>query len=194
MIAADAPGEPDLWVFGYGSLIWNPGFAFTECRTARLDGYRRGFALTSIRYRGTPEAPGLVLALDWAPGAICLGRAYRVPRAEARGVAAYLQRREMVNRSYFEIALPVRLLPPGKEDGDAETVEALTFAVDRTHRQYAGRLPLEDQARIIAHAAGPAGRNAVYLAETAAHLAELGIEDPDIAALDRRVKEILGTS
>ena len=174
-----------LWVFGYGSLIWNPGFAFAERAVARLDGWHRSFCMTSIHYRGTPEAPGLVLALDRAEGAACNGVAFRVePGAEAETIA-YLNQREMVGDGYHQERLPLAL-------SDGRRVEALAYVIDRDHCQYSGSLPLEDQARIIARSTGGRGPNRDYLFATAADLHGLGIADPDLDWLAARVREIGG--
>jgi len=174
-----------FWVFGYGSLMWRPGFEYLDRRMARLRGYRRAFALRSVRYRGTPEAPGLVLGLDWDPNAVCTGMAFRVCPTRAEAVRTYLAERELVTRSYFEVLHPVTL-----DDGDP--VDAICYILDRTHPQYCGGLSLDEQARIISRAAGPAGTNRDYLHNTVAHLIELGVEDSTLEELDHRVREISG--
>ena len=178
-----------FWVFGYGSLMWRPGFEYLERRKARLSGYRRAFALRSVRYRGTPEAPGLVLGLDWDPNAVCTGMAFRVCPTRGDAVRAYLAERELVTRSYFEVLHPI-VLDPAPGDDAAQTAEAICYILDRTHPQYCGGLTLEEQARIIARSAGPAGTNRDYLHNTVAHLVELGVEDGDLFALDRMVRAI----
>lgn len=177
-----------FWVFGYGSLMWRPGFEYLARRKARLKGYRRAFSLRSVRYRGTPEAPGLVLGLDWDPNAVCTGMAFRVCPTRADAVRTYLAERELVTRSYFEVLYPVTLLSDG--NGPDETVDAICYILDRTHPQYCGGLSLDEQARIIARSAGPAGTNRDYLHNTVAHLAELGVEDGDLATLDRLVRSL----
>jgi cation transport protein ChaC len=185
MIPRPAPDQAgplaaeDLWVFGYGSLIWRPGFEAAERKRAALPGWRRSFCLRSIRYRGTPARPGLVLALDFAPHETCEGVAFRVPRAEAPAVRDYLHEREMGTRSYMEAWVPLRVEGVGQ-------VRALSYAIDRTHPAYA-RLSLDEQARIIAASIGPAGPNRDYLHNTAAHLRELGVHDPAMEDLDRKV-------
>ncbi|MEO0994163.1 MAG: gamma-glutamylcyclotransferase [Pseudomonadota bacterium] len=172
-----------FWVFGYGSLMWRPGFDYLERRRATLSGYRRAFALASHRYRGTPEAPGLVLGLDWAPGASCEGIAFRVCPTQEMPVRDYLHEREMVTRSYIEVCCPVRL------HGVDMPAEATAYVLDRTHRQYAGGLDLERQADIIASSIGPAGPNTDYLHNTVDHLREIGVEDPELYALDAMVRK-----
>jgi cation transport protein ChaC len=178
-----------FWVFGYGSLMWRPGFEVAEARLARLDGYRRAFALISVHYRGTPELPGLVLGLDWAPGAACTGMALRVAGEGSDAVRHYLAERELVSRAYFEVQHKVTLLCDGA--GSAATkgqqVDAICYIVDRTHPQYAGGMTLEDQAAIIRKAHGPTGSNRDYLLNTVCHLRELGIEDPELFALEALV-------
>ena len=173
----------DLWVFGYGSLMWNPGFEFLERRQARLDGYQRRFTLTSRHYRGTPERPGLVLGLDWAPGQNCEGIAYRVCPTKDQQVRDYLVERELVSYAYFETRYPLAL-------DDGGTIEALCYVVDRSHTQYAGGLTPEEQAQIIAHAVGPSGPNIEYLENTLDHLHELGIADPGLEDLRTRVRAV----
>lgn len=170
-----------MWVFGYGSLMWDPGFAHEARAPAVLDGWRRSFCLRSIRYRGTPEAPGLVLGLDAEPGARCSGVAFRVAAAQAEAVLGYLRERELVTYAYAEVRLPVRLW-------SGDSVEAVTYVVDRTHPQYAGTLTPQQQAAIIASAAGPRGSNRAYLDSTLAHLAQAGIEDDALTALGALVR------
>lgn len=172
-----------LWVFAYGSLIWDPGFPVAEAVPARAAGWRRHFCMWSIHHRGTPEAPGLVLALDAAEGAACAGMALRVAAgAEAETLAA-LRARELVSSAYLETALPLSLPEGG-------AVRALAYVVDRSHPQYCGTLPGEDQARVIARAAGGRGPNRDYLAATVAALARHGIDDPDLIALHARVQAL----
>lgn len=175
------PVDAGFWVFGYGSLIWQPGFAFADRRVATLHGYRRAFCMSSIVYRGTPEAPGLVLALDRGDGAgHCVGVAYQVAPEEAQGTLAYLRERELVSYAYTEAVLAVDL-----EDG--ARVEALTYVSNPSHPQYRGGLTLEAQAEIIARAVGPRGPNEEYLRNTVAGLDALGLHDPDLARLSELV-------
>ncbi|MEM9146908.1 MAG: gamma-glutamylcyclotransferase [Pseudomonadota bacterium] len=183
--------DTGYWVFGYGSLMWRPGFAYAERRRATLRGYRRAFALSSLRYRGTPKSPGLVLGLDWAPGACCEGIAFRIAPSEEDAVRDYLHEREMVTRSYIELCCPVDLHPDGAA-AEGIAVDATAYVLDRTHRQYAGGLSLERQAAIIAASVGPAGPNPDYLHNTVAHLREIGVEDPDLFALDAMVRARTG--
>lgn len=172
----------DLWVFGYGSLIWRPGFDFAERHLARLAGWRREFCMTSIHYRGTPEAPGLVLALDEAPGGVCEGLAYRVAAESAEPVLAYLRERELVSSAYDERRLPLTL-------ADGTEVEALAYVVNRAHAQYVGGLSLEQQAEVIGRAEGPSGPNLDYLMYTVEGLAALGVHDEELTMLASIVRQ-----
>jgi cation transport protein ChaC len=170
-----------LWVFGYGSLIWNPGFPVAERRIARLDGWHRSFCMRSIHHRGTVESPGLVLALDRATGATCTGVAFRVETGAEADTISALRERELISSAYLETVLPV-----GTEGGP---LDVLAFVIDPDHAQYC-QLDREEQARIIAQAAGGRGPNRDYLWSTAAHLAELGIADPDLDWLATRVRDL----
>ena len=173
-----------LWVFGYGSLLWNPGFTPVETAHARLADYARSFCMRSIHHRGTDENPGLVLALDEHRGAACDGLAMRVADAETDATLAYLRDRELVSSAYLEKELALRF-------GDGRVVTAVTYVIDANHGQYCGSLDLEEQAQIIAHAVGGRGPNSEYLFNTAAHLAELGIPDVDLEWLSERVRALI---
>jgi cation transport protein ChaC len=175
--------EP-LWVFGYGSLIWHPGFAVAERAVARLDGWHRSFCMRSIHHRGTVDAPGLVLALDRAGGAHCDGVAFRVEPGEEDATIATLRESELISSAYIEDWLTLRL-------ADGRGVRALAYVIDPDHVQYCGGLALEEQAQIIAAATGGRGPNRDYLWSTAAHLAELGIADADLDWLADRVRAIV---
>lgn len=172
-----------LWIFGYGSLMWNPGFDHAERRIARLHGFHRSFCMRSIHHRGTPEEPGLVLALDAAAGAVCDGVAFAVAEAGREATLAYLRERELVSSAYLETVQEIEL-------AGGERVPAVAFIVDTAHVQYCGGLPLDDQARIIARAVGGRGPNCEYLWNTVAALAGLGLHDPDLAWLADRVRQL----
>ena len=175
--------ERPLWVFGYGSLMWDPGFPVVERVLARLDGYHRSFCMSSIHHRGTVEDPGLVLALDPAEAAACHGVAFRVPDESAIETVAYLRERELISSAYLERQLKISLAA-------GDNVTALVYVVDTAHVQYVGGMPLEQQAQIISTAVGGRGPNTEYLWNTVSHLTELGIEDEDLGWLDRRVREL----
>lgn len=172
-----------LWVFGYASLMWNPGFPVKERRLGTLAGYHRSFCMSSIHHRGTVENPGLVLALDPADGADCTGLALRVEDGAEAETVAYLRERELISSAYLERLLPVTL-----EGG--ETVSALAYVVDTSHEQYVADLDLSAQAEIIAHAVGGRGPNTEYLWNTTTQLVELGIEDSDLMWLSDRVRAL----
>jgi glutathione-specific gamma-glutamylcyclotransferase len=158
----------DFWVFGYGSLIWRPGFAHTEMHRARLHGFRRALCVYSWVHRGTRGRPGLVLGLD--RGGSCIGLAFRVPGELREEVVAYLRERELVTNVYLERTLSVRL-------ASGETVPALCYIVDRTHPQYAGSLHEAEAAAIVSGAVGQSGGNEEYVTNTIEHLQALGIRD-----------------
>lgn len=171
------PGE-DLWVFGYGSLMWNPGFPHLETRVGTLYGYHRRFCVFSHRYRGTVDRPGLVLGLD--RGGCCRGLVFRVPSAEIDPVLDYLHDREMITRVYRPCRLTVDT-PQGE-------VTALCFVVDRQHSQYTGRLTAEETAALIASASGQRGSCSEYLSNTVRHLEGLGVGAGSLKPLLRLVE------
>lgn len=170
-----------LWVFGYGSLIWNPGFPVAERVRAVLHDHKRSFCMWSIHHRGTPDAPGLVLALDAAQSQSCAGVAFRAETGTEDDTLAYLRQRELVSSAYLEVEREVIA-----EDG--RQVRAVTFVVDRDHCQYCGDLSLDRQVEVIAAARGGRGHNAEYLFNTADHLTEIGLHDPILTELAHRVR------
>ena len=170
------PPAHDLWLFAYGSLMWRPGFAFEEARRARLTGYRRCFCIYSVHHRGTPERLGMVLGLD--RGGVCEGIAYRIAAHRVAETRGYLRARELINGVYREALVPVEL----EQDPPAE-VRALTYIVERAHPNYAHRLPLALQARLIRGGKGVSGANLDYLVSTVRHLRELGIREPELERL-----------
>ncbi|MFD2236673.1 gamma-glutamylcyclotransferase [Aureimonas populi] len=158
----------DLWVFGYGSLIWRPGFSFAERAKGRLAGYHRSLCVRSHVHRGTPERPGLVFGLD--RGGSCVGMAFRVEAALAEATIHYLRERELVTHVYRETTLPVRL-----EDG--RLVRALAYVVDRGHSQYAGRLSASEAAHMVARSHGRSGPNTEYVTSALGEIRALGLSD-----------------
>jgi cation transport protein ChaC len=181
MTASEGGAEGDRWVYGYGSLMWRPGFPFLERRTAILHGRRRAFCIYSVHHRGTYERKGLVLGL--AAGGSTRGVAYRVAAKDWPETYAYLREREQPTETYFESWAPVRL-----EGG--ETVTALVFLSDLQHPQWAGVLDLEVQARLIAGASGLSGRNIDYLRDMVLHLREAGVTDRFMERLLDRVEAL----
>lgn len=162
---ADGEGR---WVFGYGSLMWRPGFSFVERSSAILHGRRRAFCIYSVHHRGTYERPGLVLGL--APGGAVRGAAYLVAEADWPEVYAYLMEREQPTETYLEAWRPVRL-------ADGRRVESLVFLSDLSHPQWAGALTLERQAELITGAVGLSGPNEDYLRDLLGHLRDEGVRD-----------------
>jgi cation transport protein ChaC len=170
-------GAKDCWVFGYGSLIWNPSFRFVERRVAVLRGWHRRFCLWTPLGRGTPDCPGLMLGLD--RGGSCHGVAFRIAAAEAPLELDLLWRREMLSGAYCP-----RLVTVATTDGP---VEAVAFTINRRHARYAGKLPEDTVAGIVATAKGMLGPCAEYLVNTVDHLRELGLRDRALERLRARV-------
>ncbi|HYC65459.1 MAG TPA: gamma-glutamylcyclotransferase [Reyranellaceae bacterium] len=177
-----APGE-EAWVFAYGSLMWNPAIEFAERSIAKIDGWRRSFCFWTPLGRGTPELPGLMLALE--SGGDCEGIAYRLAPHQVRSELAILWNREMLSGVYQARWVPTKLR-------DGRTVNAVTFVVDDGHCQYCGDLPIEKAAHHIAFAEGRRGACRDYLANTAAHARALGIHDDYIEDLVTRVGSLRG--
>ncbi len=170
----------DLWVFGYGSLMWRPGFEFEEMTRARLFGAHRSLCVLSHTHRGTEETPGLVLGLD--RGGSCLGLAFRVAEENGESVIAYLRERELDSDVYLEAIRRVQV------DHAASEVNAILYVVDRSHPQYVGDLTRDEALTLIRQGHGHAGPNRDYVVNTANHLAELGINDPELEWLARRLR------
>jgi len=172
-----------MWVFGYGSLLWNPGFPVARSVHATLHGYARSFCMSSIHHRGTEDEPGLVLALDEQEGMKCSGLALAVEAGHEDQTLAELRERELISSAYLERMLDVHL-------STGQVVNAVTYVIDASHVQYCGGMPLEEQAQIIAHAVGGRGPNTEYLYNTTEHLAEIGLRDADLEWLSDRVRSI----
>jgi cation transport protein ChaC len=177
-----APGE-EAWVFAYGSLMWNPALEFSESSACRVQGWHRSFCFWTPLGRGTPELPGLMLALE--RGGACEGMAYRLAPDQVRSELAILWNREMLAGFYRPAWVPAILR-------DGRTVTAVTFEVDTAHCQYCGDLPVERQAHHIAFAEGRRGACRDYLANTSAHARTLGIHDPYIEDMVARVAHLRG--
>ncbi|WMS43251.1 gamma-glutamylcyclotransferase [Acuticoccus sp. MNP-M23] len=163
-----------LFVFGYGSLMWRPGFPYTSRQLATVRGRHRRLCVYSWVHRGTQERPGLVLGLD--RGGACRGVVFEVAEADRDGVVSYLREREQVTFVYQERQMPARL-----EDGS--TVEALTYVVDRAHPQYAGALSVEETLAVVRGAVGQSGKNEDYVLSTADHLDSAGVADPRLSVI-----------
>lgn len=167
-------------VFGYGSLMWRPGFDFLARQNGTVRGRHRRLCVYSWVHRGTRERPGLVLGLD--RGGACRGVLFKVADEEREAVTEYLRAREQVTNVYLERTLPVRC-------DDGSTVEALTYVVDRQHPQYAGALSLDETLSVVCGAVGQSGRNEEYVLSTAAHLAEVGVTDDRLYAVAAAVRQ-----
>ncbi len=173
--------EPVRWVFGYGSLMWRPEFAYVDRQPATLHGRRRCFCIYSVHHRGMPDRPGLVLGL--APGGAVRGAAYQVAEADWDEVYAYLREREQPTETYVESQAHVRL-------ADGRRVKALVFLSDTAHPQWAGQLDLAAQARLIAGARGLSGPNIDYLRDLVSHLREEGCRDQGMERLLAQVETL----
>jgi len=160
----------DLWVFGYGSLMWRPGFDYIEQVPARLIGEHRALCVYSFVHRGTPEKPGLVLGLD--RGGACRGIAFRVAEKNRAATIAYLREREQVTSVYREVMRSVWL-----DDDARQRVSALAYVVDRGHLQYAGRLSLAEQLRHVQQGHGQSGPNREYVLATVKAIEAEGFRD-----------------
>lgn len=174
-----------VWVFGYGSLLWNPGFDYVETRPALLYGYHRAFCIYSDHYRGTVDRRGLVLGLD--RGGSCQGIAFRLPAAGLHDILDYLWEREMLTwgRGMVSTVYNMRILSARTAGG---TVICRTFVANREHHEYAGRLPEAQVVDMIRRGVGVSGSNRDYLANTVGHLDELGIGDGPLHRLLRLVE------
>ncbi len=182
--AGEGPGDStwigDIWVFGYGSLMWNPAFHYTEKRRGRIYGYHRAYCIWTHLGRGTPDNPGLMLALD--RGGSCCGAAFRIDPHKLEEELSILWAREMAMDSYVPAWVTIHT-----DDGP---VSGLTFTIERNHERYVGRLPPEIVANHLATAEGYLGTSVEYLENTVAHLAELGIRDATLTDLHRRVTRL----
>lgn len=179
-ILARAPKPGRIWVFAYGSLMWNPAFHYVERRTARIYGFHRQFCLLARGGRGSPERPGLMLSLE--SGGSCMGVAYRIAAEAAVTELDVLWRREMSSRAYRPVWATAYMR---RGSGPA-----IVFAVNRSHERYVPGLDTETIARYLATGAGLTGSCREYLFDTAEHMRELGIRDRGIEALTHRVRDL----
>ncbi len=180
MAAIDEHGTGELWVFGYGSLMWRPGFDVLERVPARLIGLHRALCVFSHVHRGTPERPGLVLGLD--RGGMCRGIAYRVAAGKRAQTIAYLRGREQVTSVYLETMRRIEL-----EDAARRQVRALCYIVDRGHVQYAGRLSLAECVHYVRQGHGRSGPNREYVLEAVRALEALGYRETALHLLAERL-------
>jgi cation transport protein ChaC len=177
---ADVDDKEDLWVFGYGSLMWRPGFDFLERVPARLIGLHRALCVYSFVHRGTPEQPGLVLGLD--RGGMCRGLAFCVAAPAREKTIAYLRAREQVTTVYLETWRRIEL-----EEHARRQVRALCFMVDRSNVQYAGGLTLAECVHHVRQGHGSSGANRDYVLETVAALEKLGYRETDLHLIAERL-------
>lgn len=170
------------WIFGYGSLMWRPGFRFVEQCPARLDGYHRAPCIYSRHHRGTMDVPGLVLGLD--AGGYCLGIAFKIDIKDRPQIIDYLYEREMIGYAYKPACVPLNI--------DGEHVQGFTFIADPDHDHYAGDLGEMRAAEIIMRAQGSSGLNRDYLMSTVEKLEQEGFAEPALASLRQRVRILTG--
>jgi cation transport protein ChaC len=166
----------DVWVFGYGSLMWRPGFEFIEQVPARLIGEHRALCVYSFDHRGTPEKPGLVLGLD--RGGACRGIAFRIAAKRRSDTIDYLRSREQTTHVYREVMRSVWL-----ENEARQRISALAYVVDRGHVQYAGRLSLAEQLRHVKQGHGRSGNNRDYVLSTVKSIEAQGFRDEQLHQL-----------
>jgi cation transport protein ChaC len=182
--------EPD-WVFGYGSLIWNPGFAYQEAVLARVHGYRRSFCIRSARYRGTPEAPGVVLGL--AQGGSCIGMAFRLDPAHRAAAVKSLYEREMPGQLYVPRMIDAHRLIEAPWPTKAAPVRALTFVANTAHPAF-GLLPETEVLRRLLICAGERGPNLEYAQRTHDSLRAHGVRCTVLERLMQRLGQTLSSS
>lgn len=172
----------EFWVFGYGSLMWRPGFIYERSVPAKLWGYHRALCIYSFVHRGTPECPGLVLGLD--RGGSCRGVAFHIAPNAIDTTLAYLRERELITSVYREVTRPIRLL-----ESNGRRVSAICYIADTTHEQYAGRLTRPALLAHVEQGRGGSGDNRDYVIATQDHLQELGIHDPDLDWLTNTLRQ-----
>ena len=172
----------DLWLFGYGSLIWNPAFHFAEQRKGRIHGWHRRFCLWTPLGRGSPDRPGLVLGLE--RGGACTGMAFRLAADQVASELDIVWRREMLSGAYRPRWVRVQ-----SAEGP---IDAIAFTIDPANPRYAGRLDEDEIVDVVATAVGRLGPCTDYLFKTALALKELGLEDRVLNRLKARVEARLG--
>lgn len=178
-IILPCPAPADIWIFGYGSLMWRPEFPHVERARATVVGYHRAFCVASTHHRGTEVRPGLVLGLD--RGGACVGVAYRVDGAQAAATLAYLRDRELIYGVYRQANVIAQLdTNPDRE------VSAIAYVVERAHPSWMGRLAPDQQIALIRGARGLSGTNLDYLINSVRHLRDLGIVEPSLERLAAR--------
>lgn len=175
----DPPSPKTYWVFGYGSLIWKPGFEHVRAEPVRVYGVHRSLCVTSIRYRGTPDHPGLVFGL--ISGGSCAGMGFEISAAQWPKAQAYLRERELISHVYKEVYRTMRF-------ADGRSATAMTFVADESHEQFAGRLSVDQQLGMVKQASGATGANRDYVLNTVEHLNQMGFADKHLIDLARRLR------
>jgi len=170
----------EFWVFGYGSLMWRPGFPYVDRLNAHLYGMHRSLCIYSHVHRGTRQRPGLVLGLD--RGGSCRGIAYQVASQDVEKTVSYLRAREQTTKVYHEVTRPIRI-----HDTKDRTVEAMFYIVDRGHEQYAGRMSPEAQVEFVVQGVGISGANPEYVHSSVEHLKQMGVRDRPLEKLNSLV-------
>lgn len=184
-LGGEGPVDEDVWVFGYGSLVWNPAFRFAEKRAGTLHGWRRNFCMWAPIARGTPDNPGLILALD--RGGTCEGVAFRIAAADVWSELSIVWARELIVADAYQPSWTQVDTPEGP-------VRAITFTVDSGSPMYAGGLSDEEVVRVIARASGNLGSCADYLFSIVAHLEEMGVPDPYLRTMRARVRDAMAAA
>ena len=179
---AALPARQDLWVFGYGSLMWNPAIHVTQSEQAKLHGYHRAFCLHLVIGRGTPETPGLMLGLD--RGGSCIGIAHRIQASNVESETEILWLREMIGTGY--VPRHVQMTIQGQRQ------QGLTFVANRTSQRYAGRMAFDDAVARIAQATGDIGSNRDYLYRTVEKLNGFGLRTGPLHKLEQAVRARAG--
>jgi cation transport protein ChaC len=180
MVFPQYKSQKDIWIFGYASLMWRPGFPFLKSHEALLHGYHRALCVYSTKYRGTPQKPGLVMGLD--RGGSCKGRAFLLAAADVPKVMEYLHTREMDTGTYVPKFLTVKL-------NDGRKVKAYQFLVRRDHEQYTGKLSFDDTVKLVCNGVGPKGSSIEYLENTLNHLNTMGINGGRLHKIYESAKE-----
>jgi glutathione-specific gamma-glutamylcyclotransferase len=177
VLVLDPKAEACRWIFAYGSLMWRPGFEFEQKHPAKLTGFHRRLSVYSYHYRGTPKHPGLVFGLD--QGGACEGLAYQVAGENWQETLRYVRERELITEIYHEVVMPVAIA--------GQTVEAVTYVVDRQHEQYAAPKSITETLAMVRQGHGISGSCVEYVINTAKHLKDMGVHDAELEALAREL-------
>ncbi len=185
-LLADVPPDEDIWLFAYGSLIWSPMIHFVEQRHAELYGFHRQFCMQTKMGRGTPDRPGLMLALE--NGGSCKGIAFRITAKTREQELKVIWNREMVGGSYIPKFVKLHI----GVGSDKKIVRAIAFTMNHAHENYIGKLTIDEVAKTLAYAEGPLGKGEDYLFNTVSRLKELGLVDHHLFKLARMIRALKG--